>query len=206
MKSMKAFVAAAAFAVTLAAPAAAQLPGYPMQPVSTGTGIYLTADYGNPDNIGTAWGIGGGVGFGRFGAMAHFGNVGLPLGGNTDTYGGSIAMRLLGGGLNPIKVSVQLSGAYQSGNSSNKLALPGVAVRVSPPLFPIKPWGVAYYIASDDLSGEARMSIGADFNLLFGLGIHAGYDFGTKSGSYNTWGVGAHFKFALPGVPVVPGV
>ena len=67
----------------------------------------------------------------------------------------------------------------------------------SPPLFPLKPWGVVYYSMPEDQSSEMRISAGVDFNLVLGLGVHAAYDWG-DSGS--TWGIGAHFKFGVPGM------
>ena len=39
------------------------------------------------------------------------------------------------------------------------------------------------------------MTLGADFNVLMGLGVHAAYDMGKNN---NTWGVGAHLNFRLP--------
>jgi hypothetical protein len=87
--------------------------------------------------------------------------------------------------------------------------MPGAFVRLSPPLFPLKPWAQVYYMTGSnvpDPAKEVRFAVGADFNLLLGLGLHAGYDWGNEGGS--TWGVGAHFTFRVPGlgVPGVPGM
>jgi hypothetical protein len=53
-------------------------------------------------------------------------------------------------------------------------------------------------LGNNNVTNEFRATIGADFNLLLGLGFHAAYDIGTASGSGKTWGVGAHFNFRLP--------
>ena len=76
----------------------------------------------------------------------------------------------------------------------------GVAVRASIPLFPLKPFAVGYYTlgTKDLVTKEFRATIGADFNVLFGLGVHAAYDLGTGTNSAKSWAVGAHFNFRLP--------
>ena len=45
---------------------------------------------------------------------------------------------------------------------------------------------------------EFRATVGTDFNLMLGLGVHAAYDFGTGTNTQNGWGVGAHFNFRVP--------
>jgi hypothetical protein len=66
------------------------------------------------------------------------------------------------------------------------------------PLFPLKPFAVGYYVLGSKVTKEFRATIGADFNLLLGLGVHAAYDLGTGSPTSNVWGVGAHFNFRMP--------
>ncbi len=204
-------VAAVALMVTAQA-ASAQLAGIPYMPVATGTGIIVAADYAKPSSDlggGTAYGLTGGVGFGRFGFQASYGSRD-PSGsavGSSNSYGGVVGMRLFGGGLNPVSVGLQV-GASQTADigtagSDATFVLPGAWVKVST-LFPIKPFGQVYYRTGDNLpKDEARFVIGANMNLLLGLGFHAAYDWGDTG---STWGVGAHFNFRLPGVPLVPGV
>jgi hypothetical protein len=207
-------VAAVALMVT-AEVASAQLAGIPFGPVATGTGIIVAADYAKPSNDlggGTAYGLTGGAGFGRFGFTASYGSrdPGGSTIGKSNSYGGVIGMRLFGGGLNPVSVGVQVGGSQTqnigTGGSDATFVLPGAWVKVST-LFPIKPYGVAYYSTGNNrptgLGDEARFVIGANLSLLLGFGFHAAYDWGNTG---STWGVGAHFNFRLPGVPVVPGV
>ena len=208
-------VAVAAVLVTATARAAvAQLPGIPYGPVETGTGISVAADYAKPDNKlggGSAYGVTGGIGFSNFGLSASVGAA-KPTGFSAQTsFGGRLGMKLFGGGLNPLTVGVQVGvGSVKftgvGGSTTTTAFLPAAFVRLSPPLFPLKPYGVAYYqTGNNGITKEARFTVGANFNLLLGLGVHGAYDWG-NSGS--TWGVGAHFNFHVPGlgVPGVPGM
>lgn len=207
-------VALAALALAAAASqASAQLPGIPYGPVETGTGISVSADYGKPESGGSAYGVTGGIGFSRFGISASVGAI-KPSGFSAQTsFGGRLGMKLFGGGLNPLTVGAQVGVAstkFQTAGpppSSTTVTqiMPGAFVRVSPPLFPLKPWGQVYYVAGNSsVLKEVRFAVGANFNLLLGLGVHGGYDWGDKGGS--TWGVGAHFTFRVPGLPGVPGM
>lgn len=196
--------------------AAAQLPGIPYGPVETGLGISVAADYGKPDNAsggGTAYGLTGGIGFSRFGLSASVGAIN-PAGnalGSTTSFGGRFGMKLIGGGLNPISLGLQIGGSSTSdigtGGNNRTTIQPGAWVKVSPPLLPLKPWGQVYYLAGSNLpKKEVRFTVGANFNLLLGLGIHGAYDWGQDTGKF--WGIGAHFTFRVPGlgVPGVPGM
>ncbi len=191
--------------------AMAQLPGIPYQPVETGTGISIAADYGKPDNKsggGSAYGLTGGLGLGRFGVSASVGAV-KPSGFSSQTsFGGRLGLKLVGGGLVPLQIGVQVGASSTKYSSplapsvTQTLLLPGAYVKISPPLFPLKPFGMVYYqTGNNGISKEARFTVGTNFNLLLGLGLHAAYDTG-KSGS--AWGVGAHFNFRVPGLPGVP--
>jgi hypothetical protein len=180
-------------------PAAAQiLNGVPLGVAPTGTGFVLGLDYGKPDGGDASYGLTGGVGFSRFGVAASVGS--LDIGGGLDNatnYGAMAGMRLFGGGLNPLAIGAQAGVLATDLSASNLTAYNvGANIRFSPPLFPLKPWGVVYYAMDDNdaTDDEVRVSAGIDFNLLLGLGVHAAYDWG-DSGS--TWGIGAHFKFGM---------
>jgi len=182
-------------------PATAQiLNAVPLGVVPTGTGIMVGVDYGKPEGDGSAYGLTGGLALSRIGAQVSVGTLDPGAASNATSFGGQVGMRLFGGGLNPVAIGVQ--GGIQSfeiSGSTVKAFPVGATVRISPPLFPLKPWGVAYYNLSSDsgVQNEARISVGADFNLILGLGVHAAYDWG-DSGS--AWGIGAHFKFSVPGM------
>lgn len=196
-------IAVAAVALTAVAPRAqAQLIGIPNYPVETGTGIFVSADYAKPEGGGSAYGVMGGVGFSRFGVRGAVGA--FENGGNSDvSYGGSIGMRLIGGGLNPLQVGAQVGASQiEFAGAKSTVVWPGAYVKFSPPLFPIKPFGQVYYQTGDNVTDEVRFVVGANFNLLLGFGLHGAYDWGDSA---HTWGVGAHFTFRLPGMGV-PGV
>jgi hypothetical protein len=185
--------------------ATAQLPGIPYGPVNTGTGISVAADFGKPTSGGgSAMGVSGGLGFSSFGISASVGSLKPSGGSSITTFAGMAGMKLIGGGLLPLTIGAQVGGYHYSlAGAGITAVMPGVWIKVTPPLFPLKPWAQVYYQtgscgAGCTFNNEARITIGANFNLLLGLGLHAGYDMGTKSGSLKGWGVGAHFNFRVP--------
>ena len=212
-------VLTAALAVPLTVQAlSAQLPGIPYGPVNTGLGINVAADYGksNVSGSGAAYGLTGGLGIANLGIQASVGSQTPVSGGSSNTtFAGAAGLKLFGGGLTPVTVGIQVGAGHESFGTGNSITTiePAAWVKVSPPLFPLKPWGQVYYLSGTTsgaatLTKETRATIGANFNLLLGLGVHAAYDFSTKSGGTNFWGVGAHINFRVPslGVPGVPGI
>jgi hypothetical protein len=205
MKVSKLFAAAVVLSLTATA-AQAQLPGLPFYPTPTGMGVMAAADYAHPGTSQTLYAVRGGIGFGPFGVSAAVGQFKYSGIKANITYGATVAMKLFGGGLVPVSITAQ-AGASQLKSPSFPLIpsttttyVPiGVAVRANLPLFPLKPFAVGYYtIGSSDVLKEFRATIGADFNLLLGLGVHAAYDFGTGKNTQNGWGIGAHFNFRMP--------
>jgi hypothetical protein len=203
MKVSKVFAAAAVLLLG-AQVARAQVLGMPFYPTPTGMGVLASADYAHPGTSQNLYAIRGGVGFGPFGATAVVGQWKASGLSAQTVYGGSVAMKVFGGGLVPISIQAQagvsqVKMTYSLLPSITQTALPvGAAIRANVPLFPIKPFAVGYYVLGSNVTKEFRATIGADFNLLLGLGVHAGYDLGTASGSGTAWGVGAHFNFRLP--------
>ncbi len=193
--------------------APAQVLGIPYYPTATGTGVSVAADYGNPEGAGQSIALTAGLGVSRFGFTATAGTT--DPGGTLDReilYGGTAGMKLFGGGLNPVTIGVQAGIGRTEvlspivGNPTRTVSFTnipvGATVRLSPPLFPLKPFGVAYYTLGDGAE-EFRVTVGANFNLILGLGVHGAFDWG-DSGS--TWGVGAHINLRMPGLPGVPGM
>lgn len=180
-------------------PATAQiLAGVPLGVAPSGTGINLGLDWGDTEGGSSAYGLTGGIGFGRFGVAASVGSLDPDSFSTATSYGAMAGMRLIGGGLNPLAVGAQAGGySAEVGQLRETVYSAGASVRFSPPLFPLKPWGVVYYNMPEDRNSEVRMSVGLDFNLLLGLGVHAAYDWGDSG---YTWGIGAHFKFGVPGM------
>jgi hypothetical protein len=195
MKVTKLFAVAAVLLLGAQA-ARAQIVGLPFYPTPTGLGVMVSADYANPDGPGTVVALRGGAGFGPLGATAVVGQFRMS-GGNENTFGATAAMKVFGGGLVPVTISAQAGfGTMKMGTTTVTTMPVGVAVRASVPLFPLKPFAVGYYmLGNDQVTKEFRATIGADFNLLLGLGAHAAYDWGKDAKS---WAVGAHFNFRLP--------
>ena len=191
-------VAAAAVLMLVAQVGRAQIAGLPFYPTPTGIGVMASADYANPEGDGYVTAIRGGAGFGPFGATAVVGRGSDA--GFDNAFGATAAMKLFGGGLAPITIGAQAGfGTWKVGTETVTYMPVGAVVRASIPLFPLKPYAVGYYTLGNSwIEKEARVTVGADFNLLLGLGIHAAYDYGLGSDSYNAWAVGAHFNFRLP--------
>ena len=189
-------VAAAAVLTLVAHVARAQVAGLPFYPTPTGLGVMASADYADPQGAGTVMVLRGGAGFGPFGITAVAGRASDP---DYNVYGATAAMKVFGGGLVPVSLSAQAgAGRWKVGTTTVTYLPVGVAARLSVPLFPLKPFAVGYYTLGSNVTEEVRVTVGADFNLLFGLGAHAAYDYGD---SYKGWALGAHFNFRLP-VPI----
>lgn len=165
--------------------------GMPAYPVRGGLGFSAMADAGFAENA-TVYALTGGVGFSRIGLQVTLGSTDFDVLGSEVNYGAQAGFRVFGGGLNPLAIGVQAgySRIDLGGGVTSEFIPVGASVRFSPPLFPLKPYGVVYYDAGD--LEEVRISAGLDFNLLLGFGAHAAYDWGDKG---STWGIGAHFTF-----------
>ena len=199
MKRLSAFAIPALFSgfaafLALAESGNAQtlLPGIPSGPIPTGTGFTVSAD--GSDSEGSdelTWGLLAGAGFARFGLMGGFGSFA-----ERTSFGGGGAMRLIGGGTMPIEVSAQVSAWSVDLTDQVSAVNPGLSAKASVFAIPLKPWAVVYYQLADNADDQLRTTLGADFNLFPGVGVHGGYDFGDSG---DTWGIGAHFQFGVPG-------
>lgn len=237
--SVQFFTVVLAVAV-LTVPAHGQLSGLPVyfSPKGT-TGLTLSGDYGrctidcgavNPSFIGAR-------------ALLGLPIVTIGVGGgsyNTDvsgadkeiTFAGKVAVRVLGGALLPVSVSVQAGvGFLKVGDLSTDLAeftsttVPigvGIAANVPTPGASIEPWIApriqitrnkieTLFAALSVTDTDTRFGIsgGVNIGLASGLGFHAAFDYLNLPGfSPITIGVGLHYTFKLPGigVPIVPGV
>ena len=192
MRRLSVLLAATGWLVVPSGPAFAQLAGIPYGPTPTGTGFSLSADYGDPDP-GSAWGLTGGLGLGKFGLLAGIGTWD-GSGDDVTTFGAAGGLNVLN--LGSVGVGAQFGvSIYDPGGGTRTDFLPGVHGRADILGFPVKPWAVIYDAIRDGGDDEFRFTIGADLNVLPTLGVHAGYDWGDNS---DTWGIGAHFKFSAP--------
>jgi hypothetical protein len=211
----------------LALPAAAQVPGLPVsnQGVPRGIGIYGDVGFPNDDaGGGTAFGVTGRAGFGFFGVTAIVSsyNPDGPSGGKVSV-GATGNLRLLGGPLVPLSVTLQGGVGYYKPDDSflpQDLGLKqwrfpvglGFALTIPNPALAIRPWlaprldivhnSVDVAGASDsETETNFGLSGGIELNLLNGFGLHAAYDrvFG-DGGDPSTFGIGAHYNFRVPGL------
>lgn len=200
MKLSKIFAAALLMGMVGQA-ARAQIPGLPFYPTPTGLGVMVAGDYADPGNSTSLYAVRGGIGFANFGVTAALGAYKISGFDAKAMYGATAAMKLFGGGVLPLSIAAQ-AGIGQvktpslSGDVTTTYIPVGAAARLTVPLFPLKPFAVGYYtLGSSGVENEVRVTLGADFNVLMGLGVHAAYDMGKNN---NTWGVGAHLNFRLP--------
>jgi hypothetical protein len=185
--------------LTCASPSRAQtiLPGIPSSPIHTGTGANIAADWADPQDLdGHAWGITAGTGLSRLGVAGGAGEFAEET-----SFGGGAAFRLFGGGVIPVDVTAQFTGWSVGGDERVTAVMPALGARASVVAVPVKPWGLVYYQIADNAADEVRTTIGADSDLFFGIGAHAGYDLG-ESG--NSWGLGLHVKIGVPVPDPVP--
>lgn len=243
MKSHVGFMASTVLVLALVAqPAMAQLNSIPVYfNPKGGTGLMLAADYGKGlnDESGKngAFAARASLGIGPF---SFGGGVGAVQGGGVTgddyeiQYMGNAALRVLGGGLMPVSVSLQAGVGFTSidADGADFLTIPvglGIAVNVPTPGFSVDPWVAARYTLHRSSIGAlpsfdqnaVGLSGGIDLNFLMGLGLHLAADWesiGSKTVSPTftalkttplVFGIGLHYVFTipgLPGVPIVPGI
>lgn len=204
--------------VAIAGQAAAQVIGIPyyVHPRG-GTGITAAANWGkltaDAGMEGTGLALTGGLGAGPLFLTATAGRFSVDGGDDVNTFGGTAGMKLFGGPLIPVTIGVQAgAGYFSTGSGASELKVLSVPVAVglglNLPLFPLKPWiapRVQYnrmtFGGTTDSETRMGVSVGADFNLLLGLGFHAAIDHMLEkdtSPATTTFGLGAHFNFRVP--------
>jgi hypothetical protein len=203
-----------------ALPAAAQVPGLPVYNQGVPRGIGLYGDIGFPGNDaggGTAYGVTGRAGFGLLGVTAILStyNPDGPGDGKVSV-GATGNLRLFGGPLVPLSVTLQGGAGYQTidggalGGSDAKLwHVPvglGFALTIPNPALAIKPWlapRVDIMASSNSFQRDTRFALsgGIELNFLNGFGLHAAYDRVFVDGAHpSVFAVGAHYVFSVPGL------
>src|SRR5512143_303332 len=138
---MNRVLSAAALAVTIATPAAAQWAGMPVwNSPKGGTGITISGDYAHPNadaGKGNAFGARGTVGLGSLSVTAGFTSWKPGDTTSVKSVGGDAAFRVIGGTLLPVNVNLLVGGARstQTGapNFTTFVARPGVSVSLTTP-------------------------------------------------------------------------
>ncbi|HXE59024.1 MAG TPA: outer membrane beta-barrel protein [Gemmatimonadales bacterium] len=201
-------------------PASAQVLGIPVYNggVPSGIGIGIDVAFPNDDlGDGTAYGVRGMVGLGPLGltaSLAQFNPKGD--GDNVTSVGGTANLKVFGGPLVPVSVTLQGGVGFWSRETLlgdvNTLHVPlgvGVGVSIPNPALAIRPWVAPRLdiVRVDGDLGDAEtetnfgFSLGVDFNTLSGLGLHAIYDWVSADDlKPQSIGFGAHYAFRVPGL------
>ncbi len=209
---------ALAAALTLAAgtPLAAQNLGLPVDNSGVGGGLTLAATVGFPNEDagkGTAFGLTGKLGLGPLGVTATASTWNPDaFSDKVNSIGGTANLKIFGGPLIPLSVTLQGGGAFASVNGTDLVHVPvgvGFALRIPNPAISIKPW-VAPRLDYVKASGNGNdsdetnfgFSAGVDLNLLSGLGFHAAYDYVKADNDLtpSIFSVGAHYALRIPGL------
>jgi hypothetical protein len=185
----------------------AQIAGMPVwNSPKGGTGLTVAADFGAPDSVGGKGSTYAGRVVLGLSALTLSATVGSRnpsgTGANVTEYGGTAALRLIGGSLIPISVNLQGGGARstQSGIRTTRgtVAL-GFAIDVPTPMVSVEPW-VAPGLRVNHASGQTNTKFGVagGLTMTFGiLGLHAAVDYESLPGGGHTrtLGIGAHLAF-----------
>jgi hypothetical protein len=193
----------------------AQLVGMPVwNSPKGGTGLTLAGDFGAPDSVGGKGSIYAGRVVLGLSALTLSATVGVRnpegAGANVTEYGGTAALRLIGGSLIPVSVNLQGGGARfrQSGiNTTRGTVALGFAIDLPTPGFSIEPWvapGLRVIHSGASASGlitsqtNTQFGVAGGLTLGFGmLGLHAALDYENVAGGGHTTtlGIGAHLAF-----------
>ena len=213
-------------AATCAAQAlSAQVAGIPVYNSGVAGGLTLAGEFGKPNDAaggGIAYGGSARLGLGIVGVTAMVVRSDPPgEGGNSVGVGATANMKVIGGPLIPLSVTLQGGAGYAR---NHVVALPGgstdpitqwrfpiglgIAMSLPNPVLAIKPWRAPRVdIVRVGQSGATAtttsfaISGGIEFNLLSGLGIHTGYDWSRRDGvTYGIFGAGLHYALRLPGL------
>jgi hypothetical protein len=217
--------ALAALVLGGAGEAAAQARGLPVYNSGVPRGIGLAAEFGKPNDAaggGTAFGVRALAGFGPIGATAIVSRH--DPGGEGDNVwsaGATANLKLIGGPLIPLSVTLQGGAGYTKASLDclplGSCAEPtewrfpiglGIGLNIPNPALAIRPWiaprvDVVRVSSTGVTTTDANFGIsgGVEFNLLTGLGLHVAYDW-SKVGSLRpgVFGAGLHYAFRVPGL------
>ncbi len=207
-------------AALLTIPAQAQMLNLPVINSGISTGIGIAADVGFPNQDagkGTALGATGQLGLGPFGvtgSVATYNPQGD--GGSITSVGGTANLKIFGGPLIPLSVTLQAGAARWKVDGLigdiTTLHVPvgvGVALVIPNPALAIKPWLAPRLdftrISATGLDSNNDVnfgfSAGVDFTLLSGLGFRAAYDYVKADGATpSVFSLGAKYVLKVPGL------
>lgn len=167
---------------------AAQVRGLPVRNAGVGTGLGIAGDIGFPSasaGKGIALGATGAVGLGPLGitgTVATWNPKGPAA--SVNSMGVTGNLKIFGGPLVPLSVTLQAGAAYDKVGSIEDWHLPvglGIALTIPNPVFSIKPW-VAPRLDVTRTSGAALAGGASSTNTDTNFGISGGVDLGFLSG------------------------
>ena len=189
--------------------------GLPVRNAGITTGLSLGAEVGLPDadyGKGTAFGARGAVGMGPIGVSAVISSW-KPKGGKSATaIGGYAALKVFGGPLIPLSVTLQGGAEYAKLSGVKRLHLPvglGIALKIPNPALAIKPWIAPRLdisrlstVVSSNTDTHFGISGGVDFSLLGGIGFGVAYDrvWAGKGVSPSVFSAGVNYTIKVPGL------
>lgn len=199
--------------LALATPAAAQLSGLPTRNAGIPNGLAVGAEVGMPDadyGDGTAYGARAALGFGMLGVSALISTYDPD--GPTDSYttvGGALNLKVIGGPLIPLAVTLQ--GGLESGSPGGESSLHapiglGISLTIPNPGVAITPWLAPRVdltrFGDNDVETNFGLSGGVDLSIIWGLTVTASYDrvWGDGGVHPSVFGVGAGWNFHIPGL------
>lgn len=198
-----------------AARAEAQVTGLPVQNSGIASGLTIGGEVGFPGEDygkGTAFGARAALGLGPFGLSALVSRWNPEGAGEAATaIGGAVNLKVFGGPLIPLSVTLQGGAEYAERNGIKFLHAPiglGIALKIPNPALAIKPW-IAPRLdivrtsgALDDTESNFGISGGVDFSLLGGIGFTAAYDrtFAGSGVNPSVFSVGANYAIKIPGL------
>lgn len=188
---MRQLLAAAVLAVSVPGLAAGQVRGLPVINDGAGTGAEVGVALGLPNDAaggGTTLGAVAGIGVGPLGVSAAV-SRGTPDNGATVwSQGGSLSLRLFGGPLVPLKVTLQGGAGFWEEGAIDGLHIPisiGLAATIPNPAFAIRPWIAPRIdlvrrelngVSPDGTVSDFAVSGGIELGFLTGLSLHVAYD------------------------------
>lgn len=216
-----------ALSLTAAAsgPLAAQAAGLPVTNSGIVNGIGIALDAGIPNNVaGGGWAAGATVkaGFGVLGVTGTVSRLDPSAGDEVWSGGATANMKVFGGPLIPIAVTLQGGAGYVSRDLGcvpgattcdiTQWHFPaglGISFTIPNPALAIKPWIapradiVRTTPAGEDATTDVGPGIsgGVELNLLNGMGFHVAYDWANHdSAKSGIFAAGFHYTFRVPGL------
>ncbi len=195
----------------------AQVTGLPVHNSGVSSGLTIGGEVGFPNadyGKGTAFGGRGALGLGPFGISAVVSSWNPRGPGDSQTgLGGYLNLKVFGGPLIPLSVTLQGGAEYVSVGGAKLVHAPiglGIALKIPNPALAIKPW-VAPRLDLFRVTGTGIQSTteknfgisgGVDFSLLGGLGFGVSYDRTWVGNGVNpgVFSVGANYSLKIPGL------